>query len=63
MLEMQCEKTRQSSKRRVKKMRIEAEECARQTQAQDAMQEMETLTIERWTWSRWPCLRICRQSF
>ena len=22
----------------------------------------EKLTIERWTWSRWPCLRICRQS-
>jgi hypothetical protein len=41
MLEMRCEKTRQSSKRRVKRKRIEAKECARQTEARGAMQEME----------------------
>jgi len=38
---MPCEKTRQSSKRRVKKMQSEAEECARQTGAKGAMQEMD----------------------
>jgi hypothetical protein len=41
MLKVECEKTRQSSKRRVKKMRMEAAECARQTGAQGAMEEME----------------------
>jgi hypothetical protein len=41
MLKMECEKTRQSSKRRVKKMRMEAAECARQTGAQGGMEVME----------------------